>query len=260
MSMVTRVVFVEDKKMGSPVMFTGLPGIGLVGKITVDYILKQLKAEKVADIYSDSFPPSVHTKEAVVELIRDELFAVEYDGKEFLFLAGPVQPALDLRTGSAAEHYDFAEKIVEAAKKLGVKQIFTLAGINIGDKRMGKQPGIVIAATNRGLLGEFKELGAKADKKEGLISGAAGLILGVAMQHGIEGACIMGETNAKLIYGDHGAAKKLIELIVKKFGFKLDMKDIEKETRNIEKAFEQLAKQFEEPEEKMPKEGPSYVR
>jgi len=258
--MVTKIVLLSEKKLKKPILFVGLPGIGLVGKICVDYFLKQFKTEKIGEIYSDSFPPSVHTKEAVLELIRDELHATEIKGRHFLFLAGPVQPALDFRAGSAAEHYEFAEEIVKAVKKLGVEQIFTLAGINIGDARMGKKPDVVIAATDKKTLDQFTALGAKSDKREGLISGAAGLILGIAQQHGIQGACLMGETNAKLIYGDHGAAKRLIELLVKAYGFSVDMKGIEREAKNIEQAFEQLAKQFEEVEEKPPKDGPSYVR
>ncbi|MBN2067613.1 MAG: PAC2 family protein [Candidatus Diapherotrites archaeon] len=257
--MSTKVFLQSKKKFKNPVLLTGLPGIGLVGKICVDYFLKQLKTEKIGEIYSDSFPPSVHTKDALVELIKDELHATEHKGRHFLFLAGPVQPSLDFRSG-AIEHYEFAEEIVEAVKKLGVKEVFTLAGLNIGDARMEKQPDVVIAATDKKTLERFTSLGAKADKKEGLISGAAGLILGIAQQQGMQGACLMGETNAKLIYGDHGAAKKLIELIVKAFGFKVEMKGIEREAKNIEKAFEKLAKQFEEAEEKPPKDGPSYVR
>ncbi len=258
--MLTKIVLLSKKKFKNPVLFTGLPGIGLVGKICVDYFLKQLKTEKIGEVYSDSFPPSVHTKNAIIELIKDELYAAEHNGKHFLFLAGPVQPSLDFRTGTAAEHYEFAEQIVAVVKKLGVKEVYTLAGINIGDRRMERKPNVIIAATNRKILQRFTQLGAKSDKKEGLISGAAGLILGVAQQQGLEGACLMGETNAKLIYGDHGAAKRLIELLVKAFGFKVEMKDIEREARNIEKAFEQLAKQFEEAEDKPPKDGPSYVR
>jgi len=258
--MSTRIVFLKKKKLSKPILLVGLPGIGLVGKICVDYFLRQFKTELLAKVYSDSFPPSVHTKGGQVELITDQLFAFRFKNREFLFLAGPVQPSLDFRMGSSSEHYDFAEKIVEDMKKLGVKQIFTLAGVNIGDKRMEIEPRVVAAATSPKLLQEFKAIGAKSDKKDGLISGAAGLILGIAAQHGIEGACLMGETNARLVYGDHGAAKKLIELLVKRFGFKVDMQSIEREAKNIESAFQKLARQFDEIEEKMPSEGPSYVR
>lgn len=258
--MTTHIVFLKKKQLREPVLFTGLPGIGLVGKICVDYLLKQFKPEKIALVFSDSFPPSVHTKDALIRLIHDELYAFNFNGRDYLFLAGPVQPSLDFRVGSATEHYEFAAKIVETAKKLGVKQIFTLAGINIGERRMEKEPNVIVAATNKELLRAFTALGAKADKKEGLISGAAGLTLGIAQQQNIEGACLMGETNAGLIYGDHGAAKKLIELLVKRFGFSIDMKGIEKESKNIEEAFKKLAQQFEQPAEEEKKEGPSYVR
>lgn len=260
MNMATSIVYVKKPKLSSPVLLVGLPGIGLVGKICVDYFLKQLKTELLAEIYSDSFPPAVHTKKGEIELIKNQLFSFRLGKRHVLFLAGPVQPSLDFRAGSGTQHYDFAETIVQAVKKLGVKQVFTLAGINIGDKRMGKQPSVVVAATSKKLLHDLESLGAKSDPNEGLISGAAGLILGIAQQHGIEGACLMGETNARLVYGDHGAAKKLIELLVRKFGFKVNMQSIERDAKGIEQAFQKLARQFEEVEEKMPPEGPSYVR
>ena len=46
----TEVKFLKKKKCKNAVMFSGLPGIGLVGKIAVDYMLKQFKAEKIAEI------------------------------------------------------------------------------------------------------------------------------------------------------------------------------------------------------------------
>ncbi|MCX6798718.1 MAG: PAC2 family protein, partial [Candidatus Diapherotrites archaeon] len=208
------------------------------------------------------FPPSAHTKDGLIDMIKDELHAYKYKSQDFVFLTGPVQPSLDFRVSGAKDHYEFATEIVKAAKQLGVKRIIALAGINIGNTRMEKKhPDIVVAAANRNLLQEFSALGAKVDKKEGLISGAAGLIPGIGEQFGIEAVCLMGETNAQLIYGDHGAAKQLIELLVRKFGFKVDMHGIEKEAKAIEEAFEKLAKQFEEQEEEKPcTEGPSYVR
>lgn len=258
--MSTRIEFLKKKKLKNPILFTGLPGIGLVGKIAVDYMLKQFSAEKIAEIYSDSFPPSVHTKGALIELIRDDIFVTSLNGRDYLFLVGPVQPSLDFRTGSSAEHYEFAAKIVEAMKELGVEEIYTLAGINIGDKRLEKEPGVVVASTSKKLLAELNSLGAIADRKEGLISGAAGLIVGVAEKQGISGACLMGETSSKLVYGDHGAAKKVIELLIKRFGFKVNLGQIAQEAKNIEAAFAQLSKQFEDFEEEMPKTGLPYVR
>lgn len=259
----TRVEFLYKKtKLKDPILFTGLPGIGLVGKIAVDYALKQLKAKKIANIYSDSFPPSVYISDGVLDLIKDELYLYRFKNRDFLFLAGPVQPALDVRLASMQDHYEFAETIVKTAKSLGVREIYTLAGINIGDARLHREPNIVAAATDKKLLEELKALGANTNMKNGLISGAAGLILGIASKHGIKGACLMGETSSKLIYGDHGAAEKLLQLLIKRYGFKIDMRQIAKEAKNINDAFKQIVSELSAKAQEEPhaEEGPSYVR
>jgi hypothetical protein len=257
----TEVEFVVKKIPRKAVMFTGLPGIGLVGKIAVDYMLRQFKTKLVANVYSDSFPPSVHTSKGLLEPIKDEIRLFTFKKKPYLFLCGPVQPTLDMRFGLPAEHYEFAEVIVQSAKKMGVREIYTLAGINIGEERMEREPGIVVAATDEATLREFKSLGAKVNPVPGLISGAAGLILGYAKRYNIKGACLMGETSTRLIYGDHGAAKKLLELLIKRHGFELDMSGIKREARNIEEAFKQLGKQLQMMEQEDAQQGElSYVR
>ena len=40
----------------NPVLIEGLPGLGLVGKIAMRYLIKQLKAQKFAYLYSPHFP------------------------------------------------------------------------------------------------------------------------------------------------------------------------------------------------------------
>jgi uncharacterized protein (TIGR00162 family) len=258
--MPTKILVLKKLSLSDATLLVGLPGIGLVGKISVDYLLKQFKTEKVAEVLSDSFPPSIHTKGSKILLIKNEVFYLKYKKKDFLFLAGPVQPALDFKVGSSHEHYEFAETMVNFFKSLGVKEIVTLAGINVGGARMSSKPKVIVAATDEGVLGQWKKAGAKEDRKEGLISGAAGLIAGLGQLHGIKAACLMGETNAQLVYGDHGSAKSVIEVLSKRFGFKLDMHSIEKETKNIEKAFTELNKQLETIEEEKPSNGLSYVR
>ncbi|HZX34211.1 MAG TPA: PAC2 family protein [archaeon] len=254
----TKVKFLKDKKLKNAVLFTGLPGIGLVGKICVDYMLKQFKAEKVAEIVSDSFPPSVHTENGVVDLIKDGIFYFRFNDSDYLFLAGPVQPSLDMRFG-AQEHYEFSSSILAALKSRGLKEICTLAGINVGDKRMQSEPKVIVASTEKKKLEEWKKLGAVIDRPVGLISGAAGLLLGLAKEEGIEASCLMGETNSRLVYGDPGAAKKILELLIKKYGFKIEMERMEKEAQEIEKAFSALTKQFENQQDDTPS-GLSYVR
>ncbi len=260
--MSTRIEWLKKPALKKPVLYTGLPGIGLVGKIAVDYLLKQLKAQRIGLVYSDTFPPAVHTEAGVLNLISDEIYLVEWNSRHYLFLAGPVQPSLDGRVGTGRDHYEFAHALVSAFQDLGVKEFYTLAGINIGDRRMEKEPQVVIAATDQKVLDEFKKFGVLPGQEGGLISGAAGLILGEAKKAGLQGACLMGETHARLIYGDHGAAKKVLELLVKRHGFNLDMSGIKKESKAIEEAFSTLTKEITKQIQKVDElEGsPSYVR
>ena len=127
---------------------------------------------------------------------------------------------------------------------------------------MNKQPNVIVAATNKKLLNEFARLGCVINRHGGLISGAAGLLISFGRLHKIEGACLMGETNANLIYGDHGAAKKLLEILVKRYGFKINMQAIAKEARNIDRAFKQIVAELSARREEIPQleESPTYVR
>jgi uncharacterized protein (TIGR00162 family) len=247
--MPTRILVTKKVQLSDATLLVGLPGIGLVGKIAVDYLLKQLKTEKVAEVLSDSFPPSIHTKDSKIFLIKDEIFHVNYKGKDFLILSGPVQPTLDFKVGSSHEHYEFAETLVSFFKSVGVTEIITMAGLNVGDNRLNKKPEVVVAGTDDEVIELWKKFGAKEDKKEGLISGAAGLLVGIGKLHSIKGACLMGETNPQLVYGDQGSAKQVIELISKRFNLKLKMKSIEKDAKSIEKAFKELTTNLHEQQE-----------
>ena len=42
-SMPTTIKVLKKKKLSKGIMFAGLPGIGLVGKIVLDYLMKELK-------------------------------------------------------------------------------------------------------------------------------------------------------------------------------------------------------------------------
>ncbi|MDO8624894.1 MAG: PAC2 family protein, partial [Candidatus Diapherotrites archaeon] len=183
--MTTTITVLKKKKLKNPILVTGLPGIGLVGKLVVDYLLKELKAERVAEVHSDSFPPAVHTHNSQLSMIRDDFFHLRAKNRDFLFLAGPVQPALDMRYATSAEHYEFARKIVDFAEMLGVKEIYTIAGINIGDARITKEPRVIVCATDKKIVDAFVKLGCVSSSQDGLISGAAGLILGVAGTRGL---------------------------------------------------------------------------
>ena len=57
----------------------GLPGMAHAGKIPVDYMIQQLNAELIGEIYSTHFPPYVIiNKGGLVELLRNEFLQVVF--------------------------------------------------------------------------------------------------------------------------------------------------------------------------------------
>ena len=77
----------------SPVLIEGLPGIGNVGKVAVDFIIEEVGAEKMCEIFSYKLPHSVFVNDAnLVELPSISLYSKRIKKKDFIFLAGDVQP------------------------------------------------------------------------------------------------------------------------------------------------------------------------
>ncbi|MEK6853823.1 MAG: PAC2 family protein, partial [Nanoarchaeota archaeon] len=56
-------------KLSRAVLIAGLPGIGNVGKVAVDFMIEELGAEKLYEFFSFNLPHSVFvTEENLVEL------------------------------------------------------------------------------------------------------------------------------------------------------------------------------------------------
>lgn len=268
--MVTEIKLIKNiKTLKNPVLFVGLPGIGLVGKISVDYLIKELspKPTLIGKIFSDSFPPAVHEKNSVLELIYDEIYLYKTKTKDFLFIAGPVQPPLT-NTINSDQHYEFSEKIALFAKKHKIKEIYTFAGLNIGDKRITSKPKVICVSTDLKtkeniLKKKISNLHFQDKGQDALISGVAGLLLGISYEsHKIPGCCLMGETNSKLTYGDPSSAKQVLEVVDSIFKLKINLKKIDESAKKIEKSFSEISKNLEEISQKQ--EGPStqsnYIR
>jgi len=100
----------KKPKLNDPILIEGLPGIGNVGKVAVDFLIDELKAKKLYEITSHSFPHSVFVNENnLVELPRIEIFYKKFDGKkrDLMLLGGDVQPTDEVSS------YQFSEKILD---------------------------------------------------------------------------------------------------------------------------------------------------
>ena len=93
-------------KIKNPVIFEGLPGIGNVGKIAADFIMEEIKAKKIYEIFSYSFPHSVFVNEDnLVDLPSISIYHKKIKNQDILILSGDIQPTEEEAC------YTFCEKI-----------------------------------------------------------------------------------------------------------------------------------------------------
>ena len=75
MSMWKNVQVGKIPKLNNPLFIEGLPGIGNVGKVAIDFMIDELKAIKLYEITSSAFPHSVFVNEEnLVELPTVEIY------------------------------------------------------------------------------------------------------------------------------------------------------------------------------------------
>ncbi len=235
------VILHEKVRAKGAYLFTGLPGVAWVGKIAVDYMISKLDPEKVATILSKGFPPQmIPYKKGMGKLFSNDLYFLDNDPPVF-FLAGDAQPPYTVPAFPI--HYDYAESIVKLVKRLGVSEIYALAGKHTED-RLERKPEVVFVATDEEIYKKLESLGVKPDMVA--VTGAAGLIPAIADLHGIPGATIMGETSSSMVQGDPEAARGVIEVVKKLTGLDIPMEDLDKDVEKLRKAIETTKKALEQ--------------
>ena len=218
--------FGEIENLRDPILIEGLPGLGLVGKIALRYLIKQLKAKKIAYLYSPHFPYFVLVnKKGNVRLLRGAFYYYKNPNGEndIVLFTG------DSQSQTIEGQYEIADQILNFSEKHGVKTIATIGGYRMEPK---EKPKVFIAATSSEVLDKALQAGATLSTSGSPIVGTAGLILGLAKFKKINALCLLGETRGYL--PDPLAAKSILEVLKYTFNFELDLTGMNEEISRAE--------------------------
>lgn len=241
------------------VLVSGLPGIAYIGKLSVDYLIQQLKAELVGEVYSNYFPPYVLIKkDGVVELLRNELHLLRNEGAvDIMFFSGNSQAF------SPEGQYEIADTLLDWVVDNGVKKIFSLAAYVT--RRTFNTPIVYGTATSSEALEELKKKGV-VPLEQGIISGENGLIMGLAKKRGVEAVCLLGETRgyqtpAGQYFIDAKASKSVLTMLTSILNLKVDMEPLEKQAKEMDDIIARMAEVERRIKEEMSESAkkPSYV-
>ena len=86
MSKPIEIVFSEKKipSLNSPHLICGFPGTGLVGKLAVDYLIKELGAVHMADLFSSYFSPQVVIQvDGTTNIVKNSLYYVKKNNNNY---------------------------------------------------------------------------------------------------------------------------------------------------------------------------------
>ncbi len=248
------VWFVEKSKPSAkdPVFVEGLPGVGNVGKLVVEHMVDELKADVVAEIYSTEFPPQVLVHpDGTVKLVNNVLYHVpkgERSKRDLFLLTGDYQGL------TPSGQYAVADAILGRVAEHGCKEIYTLGGYGLG--HLVHEPKVIGAATDEAMVSKGKEMGVefREDEPGGGIVGASGLFLGLGKLRGMTGLCLMGETSGYLV--DPNSAQAVLNILIEGLGLTISLDELEEKAREMDR----IAQQLKDMERKAAERSPDDLR
>jgi len=212
-------------ELKNPILIEGLPGLGIVGKIVARYLVRQLKAQRFAELYSPHFPYYVLVnKKGNVRLLRGEFYFWKNPTGEndLVLLSG------DSQAQTIEGQYEVANCILDFATRIGTNLLITVGGFR---RETEEAPRVMAVSTNPQLLKRALEAQAISSPPGNPIVGTAGLVLGLARFRNMDALCLLGETRGYL--PDPTAAKSIIEVLQRLLNIEVDNSGIDAE---IEKA------------------------
>ncbi len=218
----------------NPVLIEGLPGLGLVGRIAIRYLIKNLKARRFAYLYSPHFPYFVLVnKKGNVRLLRGTFYfwKNEKGPNDLILFTG------DSQSQTIEGQYEIADRMLDFSKKHNVHTIATIGGYRIETK---DKPKVIVAATSQGILDKAVNAGATISVSGSPIVGTAGLILGLARFKKIDALCLLGETRGYL--PDPLAARSVLEVLKSAFNFDVDLSGLSEDIAKAETMVTRLQK------------------
>ena len=231
----------------------GLPGLGLVGKLAVDYIIEELKPEKFAILYSndlmlpDGKAGVLVDIKGVCDLPRYEFYSYRTAKGDLVFLTGNTQPV-------SWAQYEVAEEVLNYLKSFGLKMVIAVCGT----VARGISGEVYVSANDEELLKEVSSKYGLKVSSEGAVTGACGIVPGLAKLYGIKGVILMGGVGQ--IYPDPVAARAVLKVLNAMLGLNVSLarmdlivEDIVKKSMAIERLRRSMAPgESEEREERRP--------
>ncbi len=242
-------------KLKDAILIEGLPGIGNVGKLAVDFLVKELKPEPICEFYSPSLPQSVFVnKQNLVELPCLKLSVLKRSRKpSLLFLTGDIQPLDEVST------YEFCETLIDLSQELKCSSLITLGGIGMAN--YPKESRIYITGNSKQAVNMYKTPATKPRLFGivGPIVGVTGLLLGLAGRKELPAVAYLVESFAHPMHIGIKEARILLRLLKNVLGLDFNLQIYDESIKELEKGVRLRVKELSELKKSSPGKETSYI-
>lgn len=233
--------YAKIPKLNNPVFIEGLPGIGNVGKVAIDFLIDELQATRAYEITSYAFPHSVFVNEDnLVELPIVEIFYKKMKNKkqDLILLSGDVQPV------DEESSYEFSDIILDLLEKWNVSEIITTGGIGLGE--IPKNPKVYCTGNSKKMIKRYKskQVNDQIFGVVGPIVGVSGLLVGLAAKRNMEAVAFLAETYGHPMYLGIRGAREILKVLDSKLELGIELEKLDKEIKNVESEISKKAEQI----------------
>lgn len=234
----------EPSEFRRPCLVAVWPGMGNVALNAGVYLLAKLQMKEVAEFEAgDLFDiDGVEVKHGILRLGRRPRHRVylrkdPHQKHDLLLFLGEAQPPLG--------KYHFCQRLIEYAKQVGVERVFTFAAMGT-QMHPEHQSRVFVSATEPVVLDELKSQGVDV-LESGTIGGLNGILLGVAEEAGLGGACLLGEMPhifSQLPFPK--ASLAILQVFARMLEIELDLSELAEQAEIMEQHLGELLARVEE--------------
>jgi len=228
-------------RLRTPNLLAAWPGIGNVSMIIANYLKAKLHFKELGYIEASYFfdPIGVTVKDNVVDEPNFPLSQFYYwknsgGGSDLILFIGDDQPA--------SKGYELANCVLDVGMKFGVERAYTCAAA-ITRIHHTEPPKVWGVATSRLVTSDLTRYDLEYSSSL-QIAGLNGLLLGVAKERDIDGACLLGEVP---VYASRVpnpmAALAVLKILTTMLEMKIDFADLAKMAVEAGERIKQVAAQ-----------------
>jgi len=222
-----QVYEIKKTVLKSPIIFAGFVGAGLVGPLSVGYMIEKLKMEEIAYLRSKHLPPSTVFMQGRLR----HPFRL-YSNNDGTICAVICEITLPFGL------HDIVNTILDWAEKNGSHEIVILDGV-----ASKTHDGKAFCAAEEDLC-RVMESNDINMIPQGFITGVAGGLLNECLMRPIQGITLLAKANDK--GADPLAAATLLDAVNRAYGLNINTSDLRKKKKRIGEDFRELSDKYTE--------------